>query len=244
MKTEIKTIRVQLEKLDGGFISDASGKRKIHQEAHEITSTLNLATILNTLEDDMYHLNIDLVPKDKVSGYMDIMALHTQEMPQMTYEQAKAEGIIQPADRFNPHPIKNEKVIEKDIKVTADNAYTIDELKKIDWKLYGSQLSLTVNQKTEISGMSYQAMNAQWKKAVKGTASFHLSSTRIGFTILAKYFEANIDLKVTTKAQLDEIKSVTLEHLQMIELLCSRSGKYIVGSEVMRIVSKMRKPLL
>lgn len=247
-KPEIKSFRVQFESLDGGFVSDVSGKRKIHNSSNSIIKHLELEETIDKLDLNEYHLNIDIVPKDKMADYVDFVAQITSDKPEdtgeLTYEEAKAQGIIKAADKFDPNPtVKEEQEDLHDIKITQINAYSASKLKSINWKHYDEQLSLDHSQRVSISGMSNQAMYNQWRKALKGTASFHLSKTRIEMTILAKYYEKNLGLRSSSKDNLDKVKEEQLKELRELELVASHT-KFVKNTVILSAINKMRKQLL
>lgn len=243
--TEVKSIRVQLEKLDGGYISNVSGKRSIYRSTDDILDVLDIPSMFNTLEENEYHLNIDLVPKDKMEDYVDLIALNNNISiveEHLSYQQAKELGIIQGADEFNPHT-HTEESIEKVIKVTADNAYHIGRLKSIDWNCYDEQLPMTNAERTKIGGISSQAMYNQWRKAKEGKASFHQTNTRVAFTILAKYYEANLGVRSCTKDKLALLKADMLKALRELETT-ALAAKFVKCSVVSKSINEMRKHLL
>jgi len=238
--TQPKSIRLQLESLKGGYISDISGERTIYKDSYEILECLDLETIINRLEPNQYHLNIDIIPKSEYDDYVDLLALHKKvEEPVMTYEEAKASGLIQ-VEKFNPNPVVEPKPIEKEIKVTAETAYKAGKLKQIDWKMFDEELPLTNAEKMEISGMSSQAMYNQFRKAKAGTASFHLSETRIGMTILAKYYEANLGIRTSQKDTIDLLKKQVLDTIREVELLTS-NNKFVKSSAIIAKLADLRK---
>jgi hypothetical protein len=242
--TDTKSFRFQLEKLDGGFISDLTGKRKIYKDANEIVDMLSLEDILKKVSDDVYHLNIDLVQKDRMEDYLDLAALYTEEKAKEVslYDEAKAEGIIEGADEFNPDkPVEEEEC--KSIKVTASNAYSAARLKSLDWAYFEEHLPLTASEKAAICGGSASTVYQQFVKAKTGKATFNLTKTRIGFTILAKYYEANLGIRTSTKDQLDQLKENMLATLRELELIAS-TNKFTKSTEVNKKINEMRKHLL
>jgi len=55
-----QSLRLSLEKLDGGFISDITGKRRIYQHADEVVDMLNMNKIVGKLDHAEYKLHIDI----------------------------------------------------------------------------------------------------------------------------------------------------------------------------------------
>jgi hypothetical protein len=240
-----KSIRVIVEKLEGGYISDATGKRKIYRQTDDILEDIGFHDILDTIGNDEYHVSIDVMPKDQYNDTMDLMKLVALEGPQdnMTLEDAKANGIIEGADKFNPIPKIAEPDIHAPIKVTVANAYSMARLTSIDWAKMHEELPLLPSEVTKITGMNTTSLYSSLPKARSGKFTFSNTSTRIGFTILAQYYEKNLGIRTSTKEACELMKEQLLKSIREIELM-SNGKSHVKSSDVAKKLIEMRKVLM
>jgi hypothetical protein len=160
------------------------------------------------------------------------------------YEQAKRDGIIQPAEDYNPLPAVTEVVEDhSNIVVTKATAYSISKLKGIDWMKYDDEVPLTYGEKAAIAGIKPASMYTLWTAVSTGKAQFQRPETRIAITILAKYYEAKLGVGCNIKQQLDNIKTDLLAQLRELEVLNSK-GPYTKATAVATAIGKMRKLLI
>lgn len=258
-QTELKSrhsLRVEIEKLDGGYISNITGKRRIYRDAVDIEEAIDIRTVLNKVEDSEYILSIGLVPKEEyvctVRGEDMITSNKILEMakdPQLedeglsVYEKAKRDGTIQPADVFNPEPIKPVVDPNKPIVVDMNTCYTIDQLSNINWSEYDKVVKLSMHEKADISGIVYSTMYNAWNKIVAGTFQWQSVSTRIGMTILAQYYEKIIDKKKRKDDGVPPRNDKRLmEVVTEIELLCK--GGLIKPNVLLKKVEQFKKLLI
>lgn len=231
-----KQIKLTIEKLEGGYISDVEGKRKIYADAEEIVDTLGLFKNINKLEHGEYHMNIAIMHKDD----HDIMELERNDAI-ISLEQAKENGIIEGADKFDPNktvPSCEDNLVGP-IKITINNAYSIDRLKSIDWKGFHEKLFLQPAEITAITGMNNTTLYSSLPKVRAGKFTFAHAKARIGFTILAMYYERVLGVRTSTKEQCEQMKENSLKLIREMELLAA--AKYIKSSELMKKLNEMRK---
>ncbi len=260
MQTETSlghSMSVEIEKLDGGFISNVTGKRRIYKDAHDIEDSINLGSTLSKIEDNEYVLSIELIPKDQyvcpTVGAETITSNKILEMakdPQLeddglsVYERAKRDGVIQPADVFNPEPSKPVVDNTKPIAITAANSYSIAQLQAVPWVQYDKDMPLTKREKSDISGITSTTMYALWNKIEAGTFQWQSINTRIGMTILAKYYEKLIDKKLHAPLPPDVPAPTNskrlLEILNELELVAN-TNKFVKASVVSRKILEMKK---
>lgn len=240
------TLRVEIEKLDGGYISNViNKKRRIFKNALDIDDAIDLKTILGSVEDDEYMLNIDLIPKDRYQEFLDsynVGATQALEDELSLLEQAKIDGVIQPADTFDPHIIKKKEDLHV-IAIDAKTAYPAARLKQINWKSYDEQLPLSTQEKAIIMGVKNGNMYQLWRTAVAGKALYHTAANRIGFTTLAKYYESNLGFRTNQKDSVDKLVTELLAHVREIELLAAKAA-WTKSSALGTIVGKMRGLLI
>jgi hypothetical protein len=241
------SIRVEIEKLDGGYISNVTGKRRIYKDAHDIDDAININGMLAKIEESEYMLAIDLVPKELYQDFLngaDILNSGTTEDTGMSLkDKAIAAGIIKKADEFNPYTAPVEPDIHSPIVVTPKNAYSSSKLKSLPWKDYNEQHDLTIVEKAEICGVKKENMYQLWNNVIKGVAKFQSPDNRIAFTILAQYYERHLGIKNNTKDQMESLKASLLSQLRELELLTSHNA-YTKSSAVATHIGKMRKLLL
>ena len=240
-----QSLRLSLEKLDGGFISDITGKRRIYQHADEVVDMLNMNKIVGKLEHAEYKLHIDIIHKDDVQEYEDLADLRANYKQEavMSIEEAKENGIIEKKEEFDPMP----KVVEPDltapIKVTAANAYSIARLKGIDWAQLHIDLPMLPSEITAITGMNTTTLYASLPKARKNEFSFQNVQTRIGFTVLAQYYERTLGIRSSTQDKCEKMKEDLLKMIREIELIAN-GQKFVKTSEVQKRLITMRTTLL
>jgi hypothetical protein len=243
-KRTIKSVRVLVEKLDNGFISDAEGKRRIYNDTTEIIQAVGMNSILDKIDQNEYRLNIDLIPKEEYEDYVDAVAFgeKMKEEETLSLQKAKEQGIIE-CEKFSPFKIKHEVEPDTEIKITAANCYTVARLRAINFSELDAQLPLTNTEKAKICGISIGTMYGLWKKVISGNSKYQLSSTRIAMTILAKYYEKNLNIRTSTKDQHEQLKSSLLESIREIELMTD-GNKFIKSSELSKKINEMRKLLM
>lgn len=234
--TEGYSLNGEIEKLDGGYISNLEGKRKIYKFATDIDEAINIGDIIGKLEEKEYVINIELVPKYPIDVDIHIT-------PENILQRAKEEGIIQ-VEKFNPYPnAPKEEDLDAPIVVTAKNAYSSGKLSSIDWKKYHEELPMSVSEKALICNFNKVSMYGLSKKLIDGNAKFHLTGTRIAATILAKFYERNLGVRHSHKDKLEMISTEILGVLRDLELTVSKSNHYS-GKDVSLAVGKIRKMLL
>lgn len=244
------SISVNIEKLDGGFISDISGKRRIYKNALDIDDAIDIKNVLTHVEENDYILSIDLIPKEAYVcrtkgeemitsnpiGYEDDGSLSI-------LDKAKRDGIIQPADVFNPEPAKPVVDTTKPIAVTVANCYTIAQLQAVPWAKYDKEYPLTCREKSDISGIVGSTMYNLWIKVEAGTFQWQSINTRIGMTVLAQYYERKAEKKIRKDDGLPPRNDKRLmEVVTEIELLCK--GGLIKPNILMKKVDQFKKLLI
>jgi hypothetical protein len=245
------SIRVEIEKLDGGYISNVSGKRRIYKNAVEIDEAIDIKQVLANVEENEYMLSIDLIPKGEyipcVAGEEAITSnpiMHAVSPKGLSlYEQAIADGIIQKANEFNP--IKAPAPIDttKPIAITAVTAYTIDHLSSIDWAKYEKEMPLTCGEKATISGIKDSTMYNLWPKILKGTFQWQSINTRIGMTILAQYYERMSTKKTRKDDGIPPRNDKRLmELVTEIELMCK--GGMVKSNLILKKTEQFKKLLI
>jgi hypothetical protein len=236
-----KSIKITVEKLDGGFISNVTGKRSIFKDAESITDVIDLEKAINTLENDEYHVDVYISPKSSYVDLESLIALHNSEEV-LTLESAKENGIIE-SEKYNPIPAPVEPDLKAPIKVTVANAYTIERLKAIDWEEMHKQLPLQPIEVSKMTGMNNTTLYTSLPKARKGELTFSNTATRIGFTILAQYYERTLNIRTSTKEQNEKMKEDLLKLIRDVEVI--GSGKdFIKMSIVATKLIEMRKILM
>jgi hypothetical protein len=247
MQTETSlghSMSVEIEKLDGGFISNVTGKRRIYKDAHDIEDSINLGSTLNTVDDNEYILSIALIPKNQVIAVTQEEHVINEDDGLSILERAKRDGIIQPADVFNPEPSKPVVDNTKPIAITAANAYNISQLQAIPWLQYDKDIPLTNRERSDISGITYSTMYGLWLKLEAGTFQWQSINTRIGMTILAKYYEKLIDKKFHAPLPPDVPAPTNskrlLEILSELELVAT-TNKFVKASVLSRKILEMKK---
>jgi len=236
-----QSLKLGLEKLEGGYISDVSGKRKIYKDADAVLEGLNLYNVVDKLDHAQYHMNIQIIHNDDYQDFVDLTALHSKEVSNLA--EAKEAGVIEEAVKFNPFPKVAEPDLTAPIKVTAANAYSIGRLKAINWKQLHEDLPMLPSEITALTGMNTTTLYASLPKARKGLFTFQNTQTRIGFTILAQYYEKTLGLRTSTKDSCEKMKEDMLKMIREIEVISS--GKpFVKTSEVTKRLIEMRKTLL
>ncbi len=253
----VHSMKVEIEKLDGGFISNVSGKRRIYKEASDIEDYIALGPLLNKSEDNEYILSIDLVPKEQyvcptvgaemiTSNKILEMAkdLQLEDDGLSVYERAKRDGIIKPADEFNPVKPTVTEDTTKPIAINEFNSYTIAQLNAVPWAKYEKEIPLSSKERSDISGINASTMYNLWNKVMAGTFQWQSVNTKIGMTILAKYYERVLDKKTNTVLPADVPAPTNskrlLEILDELELVVN-TNKFVKASIVSRKILEMKK---
>lgn len=242
-----KSIKFTLEKLEGGFISDAEGKRKIYGQADDILDAINMHKVVNRLDHAEYHVNISVIHKDEHQDILDLIDLRSnykaEEAEHMTIDKAKECGLIE-VEKFDPNksaPV-DEHHNEKEIKVTIKNAYTVSRLKSLPWAEWHDQLHMSVPEKAQIAGLNATSFYSMWNNMLSGKALYTSTKTRIGCTILAKYYERNLGVRSSTKEQMELLKENLLKEIREIEVLAD--SKFVKSSILLTRLGDMRKMLM
>jgi len=240
-----QSLRLSIEKLDGGYISDITGKRKIYQHADEVVDMLNMNKIIGRLEHAEYKMNIDIVHIDDHQEYLDMEDLRAnyKQEAAMSIEEAKECGIIEEAPKFNPMPTEPVLDLHAPIKVTMTNAYTTARLKSIDWKSFDEQLPMTVPEKAKICGMNTTSLYSTWVKVLNGKMEYQRTPTRIAMTILAMYYEKHLGIRTSTKEQCEKMKEDVLKLIRDIELIGDKKS-HVKTTDVAKKLVEMRKILM
>jgi len=243
-KPEIqKTFRFEIEKMEGGFVSDITGKRKIHKDAYEIDEEVNLRRMFDSVPNDLYYLNIDFLTKTEYDERIGLLDAIKEE--HLSVEQAKEQGIIEPADKFNPYKETTPEEFDiKNIKVDHSNCYSSGRLKSIDWRAYHKLLPLTNTERCNISGANPNTMYNAWTSALKNKASFHNKDTRVTFTILSKYYEAHTGIRTSSKDQIIKLKEDMLRTINELELMAKMSKGFVKAKDITNKLDEMKKHLI
>jgi hypothetical protein len=171
----------------------------------------------------------------------DILGL--KNLPQLSaYEQAKADGIIKPADKFDPLPAK--PILEdKPIKVTISNCYSIAQLQAVDWAKYDKEMPLTVQEKSDISGINYSTLYNLWQKVIAKRFQWQSIGTRIGMTVLAQYYEQMIEKKKRKDEGVPPRNDKRLmELVAEVELMCK--GGMVKSNLITKKMEQFKKLLI
>lgn len=236
--TGITSLRITVEKLDGGFISDVEGRRKIYRDTEDVIEAIGVDKLLNGIKKDEYKLNIDLVPSDEHENYVDALNFGTELRDKEKSTPELLNEVIE-ENKFNPNIIKNRTEFSKNIKVTEANAYSMARLSAIDWVQLDKELPMKVNQIAEICGGNKTSMYSIWKNVKNGKANFRLTQTRIQMTILAKFYEISLGIKTSSKDKNEKL----LANIREIETMNTKSG-FIKLSEITKKLNEMKKILL
>jgi hypothetical protein len=243
-----KTIRFALEKLEGGFVSDAEGKRKVYSDANDVLDVVNIPKIVSRLDHAEYMVNISVIHKDEHQDILDLIDLQSnykaEEGEAWTIEKAKEAGLIQ-VEKFDPNancaPADGDDVL-KDIKVTVKNAYSVSRLKSLPWGEWHDQLHMSIPEKAKIAGLNATSFYSMWTNMVNGKALYQNSKSRIGCTILAMYYERSLGVRTSTKEQCELLKENMLKELREIEILTDQ--KFVKSSLIVKKIAEMRKMLM
>ncbi len=235
------SLRVEIEKLDGGYISNVTGKRRIFNNPFDIDDAIDMKSILSQIKENEYILSIDLVPKDKYQIPLIEEEKVEDISPLSILEQAKRDGIIQPAEKFNPEFSKKGVIEDNSIAITVNNCYSIAELQAINWTKYDKEIPLSNSEKSKISGIKDSTFYNLWVKVAAGTFQWQSVGTRIGMTILAKYYEKIIEKKEKKFSIPPRNDKRLLELITEIELLAKSS---VVKSNVLLKKTDQIKKLL
>jgi hypothetical protein len=181
------------------------------------------------------------VHKDDYKDYMNLIELYKNEEV-LTLQGAKEAGIIE-CEKFNPLPAPVEPDLKAPIAVNAGTAYSIERLKAINWADMHKQVFLQPSEITKLTGMNTTTLYASLPKVRKGDFSFQHAATRVGFTILAQYYEKTLGIRTSTKDMCEQMKTDMLECIREIELMGS-TQKFLKTSEVMKKLSAVRNTLL
>lgn len=239
---EIKSIRVNLEKLDGGYISDAKGTRKIYAKKSEILEDIGMPSILDGILHDEYKLHIDLIPKEKFDDYVDAMNFGIQAKEQEKSNKELVDELVE-KNTYNPFKSGSTEEFSKEIKIDGKNCYSTARLKSIDWQQFNEKLPMTIVEMSEVSGVPKTALYSIMASIKKGTYTFTSKNARIGLTILAKFYEANLGIRTTIKENNDLMKQTLLNNIREIELMNTKSG-FIKYTEIAKKLGEMKKILL
>ncbi len=233
MKKEHVLLKATVEKLDGGYITDITGKRKIFTDKGDMCDAFGIAQVFDVMNDEEYEISVTLIPTSDIRNGLvtsnvaiAIPKQECEEEPESAseliekaessglsiWEQAKKDGIIQAVEPYNPLPATVEHVDDTDphnIVVTAKNAYTAAELKAINWKEYDDHCPLTMHQRASISGYSYGGIHTLWATMIKGTLKCETINSRIKLTILAKFYELKMGIAsvIYTAEDMEAFKS-------------------------------------
>lgn len=239
-----QSLKLSLERLDGGFISDISGKRKIYPDVGDIIDALDMHKTINKLDHAEYRLHINIIHKDE---FDDMLALKKtiagEAVDQMSIEDAKKRGIIQEADKFDPN--KPACVVDTNtpIKIDIRNAYSIARLKSLPWKEWDEQLSMSNGERADIAGLKKNSFYTTWNNAISGKAQYQRPEVRVGMTILAQYFERMLDVRTSAKDQCEKMKEDMLKTIREIELI-TNGKSHVKVSDVLTKLGAMRTTLL
>jgi len=239
-----KSISIVVEKLDGGYIANPGGKRRIFKQADDIMDTIGVDKILDDMDNEEYQLDIRFIPKkDYVDADALIALLNSPSEESLTLENAKKEGIIEPVAKFNPLPNVIEDDIDAPIKITLANAYTPAQLKAIPWQEYDAQVPLNAGDKAKIAGIKPGSFYTTWNKIINDKMEYQRTPTRIGMTMLAKYYERVLNIRTTTQDKCQLMKDNLTKLIRDIEML-TNGKSHIKSSEVSTKLVAMRKELL
>lgn len=247
-----RSYKIQIEKLDGGYISDVSGKRKIHKHESDITGAIDIETQLAELSEGEFILCVDIIPRqqfvDAVLNEEHATIYRTQTPKELSKEtdkflslrdQAIKDGIIQKADEFDP-------IIHKDhsgpISVGLANCYTIDELMKFDWKNADFNIPLTYSEKSKITGLKDSMLHNLWPKIITHKYSWTTESVRIKMTILAKYYQQKLDKKAKIETLPPRNDKRIMEVVTEMELLAKSS--MVKSSALQKKLDALKKLLI
>lgn len=249
--------KIQIEKLNGGFISDASGKRSIYTNSavEQIEEDINLANVFNEIEEGEYILAIDLIPREQFVANVAAVSVEEHnsyhevdsidiisklESNEPGWQKAVKDGIIQAADKFNP--INYNPDLGAVISVGLANCYTIDELTKFDWKDADAKIPLTYSEKAQITGLKDSYLHNTWPKIISGTFQWTSQDARLKMTILAKYYQQKLDKKAKIESLPPRNDKRLMEVVTEIELMCK--GGIIKSNLLLKKVDQFKKLLI
>lgn len=243
---------IQIEKLDGGYISDILGKRKIYGNSLILENDINIKNVVNDLEEGDYILNINIVPKNEFVDNIikEGEAFYNKSTPEEADEtkkvnepgwaQAVKDGIIEKADKFNP--INYNPDLGGTISVNLANCYTIDELTKFDWKGADAKIPLSYSEKSQITGIKDSNLHNLWPKISGGKYQWTVLDTRIKMTILAKYYQQKLEKKAKIESLPPRNDKRLMEVVTEIELLCKSS--MVKSNVLLKKVEQFKKLLI
>ncbi len=243
------SLRVEIEKLDGGYISNITGKRRIYKGAHDIDDAINFKHMIGNVEEGEYMLSVDLVPKEEYVAVVKGEELITSNPIQTIegsnlsiYERAKLDGVIQPAEKFDPEPHKPVIDVTKPISVTPGSCYTISQLQSIPWAKHDKEFPLSYREKSELTGIVDSTMYNVWNKIIAGTFQWQSANTRIGMTILAHYYEMRAEKKQKVEGIPPRNDKRLMEIVREIELLCK--GGMVKSNVLLKKTEQFKKLLI
>lgn len=245
-KTKGCSLRVEIEKLDGGFISNISGKRRIYKNSVDIDEAIDIKDVLDKMDENEYMLNIDLVPKEQYIASISKEAVIDDafELNKITdsnlsiLEQAKKDGVIQPAEKFNPN-----KLIVSDA-LPKEPCYSIAQLNAVPWKKYDDEVPLTIREKSDIAGIIDSTMYNLWPKVAGKTFQWQSIKTKEGMTKLAKYYEKATAPKPIPAREIPTPRNDKrlMEVVTEIELMCKSS--MVKSTMLLKKVEQFKKLLI
>jgi hypothetical protein len=245
------SLAIEIEKLDGGFISNISGKRRIYKNAIDVDGAIDISDVLTKVKEDEYILTVELIPKHQ---YKVIVVEEPQpnvqeniqglkELPKLSYyEQAKLDGIIKEADKFDPNPAVKPVKEEAVISVTPFNCYSIAQLKAVDWNKYDKEIPLTIREKTDITGIVHSTLYNLLPKVAAGTFQWQSVGTRVGMTILAKYYENIVEKKEKKFGIPPRNDKRLMELVAEVELMCK--GGMVKANLITKKMEQFKKLLI
>ena len=243
-ENQTQIVKVLIEKLDGGFISNATGRRAIHKDAYSVADALGIEDMIKAMPNEEYHLDVVFTPKNIYKEYEDLIAL-ALDKEELTLESAKELGIIESGEVFNPYKVNPVDIQDTQgpIKIDAKNCYGPSRLKAIDWKSLKEQVDMPISELAGIAGLNKQTFYNTWANIMLGKYTYQRVEIRIGLTILAKYFEKTLDVRTSTKEQCEKMKDDLNKMIRELEIM--GSGKsHIKTSDVQKKLIEMRKVIL
>lgn len=208
-----KEIKVHVEKITDGYLFtetvEENKKKKYFKESKfEIFELLNksdeVVAILKNDNDVMLEISLYDIEEEV-------------EDPNL-YERV----VVQ--EKFNP--FKDEPIDEEELRlsVNIENAYSAARLKSIDFLGLDSQLQISHVRKAEIAGVNYQVVMNGWRHIKLGDASFGSPQARIGFTVLAKFYELSLNIRTSKKDEIERLREGIEKEIKELDSIFKRNA--------------------
>lgn len=213
-----KTFLTNLKRATNGWIEhNEAGEYIIHSTPNLIVEEFNSTLLRSSIFDSI------AVGNDAILE----LSLYDNSIEDKTLEELREE-VIEKAEPYNP--FRNQpKEEEEDFKlsVTLQNAYSTEELKKVNWEEFIVNSNLSYKEMAELTGETESTVYQMFYSIKKGRNKLNFNSTRIRLTLLHKYVNLIQGRKVSLSSEISEMKEKLSEITSKIVSLVEMEGNYV-----------------